>query len=237
MMDKFLRAVALLPPIVLTLFVLSRIDASNSFVFIGFFSLLFISATDRFKWAGIVMVYVPAAYTVSLLLTGVVSPFLGLAAGYIVSAPAVFAISAYRSNLFTGLVGGYYASYVFALLLNNVSSSGVVRPERLFITLVQNILGLFSPGTVNITPSNPEPELLFTVLTALASFAILTSFAGNRLQRINEPFLKTLITSLVLMSLSIFVGQLSPVFTPYFLLGSFVLLTAALMLWLRMSHE
>ncbi|MDJ0271734.1 MAG: hypothetical protein NYU39_04060, partial [Aigarchaeota archaeon] len=162
-MDKFLRAVALLPPIVLTLFVLSRIDASNSFVFIGFFSLLFISATDRFKWAGIIMVYVPAAYTVSLLLTGVVSPFLGLAAGYIVSAPAVFAISAYRSNLFTGLVGGYYASYVFALLLNNVTSSGVVRPERLFITIVQNILGLFSPGTVNITPSNPEPELLFTV--------------------------------------------------------------------------
>ncbi|MEM0349653.1 MAG: hypothetical protein QXE96_05930 [Candidatus Caldarchaeum sp.] len=237
MIDKLLRAVALLPPLVLTFFALSRMDASNTFVFIGFFSLLFISATDRFKWAGIVLVYVPAAYTVSLLLTGVVYPFLGLAAGYIISAPAVFAISAYRSNVFTGLVGGYYASYVFALLLNNIASTGVLRPERLFITLVQNILGLFSTGTVNITPSNPEPELLFTVLTALATFALLASFAGNRLQTMNQPFLKTLLTTLALMSLSIFVSQLSPLLSPFFLLGSFAVLLTALMIWLRMSHE
>lgn len=225
MIDKVLRVVALSPPALVTFLVLSRMDISNPFVAVGMLSLVFIASTDRFKWVSIVLVYIPAIYAVYLLLTGVISPFLGLAAGYVISTPFVLIISAYRSIGISGLITGFYTSYVFALLLYGIVAGGNVQPERLFLTLIRTLVGMFSQEKINITPVTPEPTMLYNILTAVATISLLLSFAMNERSSnplLNQAFVKGLVIVLAASVLVSSFSDLLPTMTSYVLLGSIV---------------
>ncbi|MCS7109916.1 MAG: hypothetical protein NZ956_00410 [Candidatus Caldarchaeum sp.] len=235
MIDKALRLAALFPPVLITAVALSRIDISNPFVLVGMFSLIFISATDRFKWAGVVFVYVPAIYTVYLLLTGTVSPFLGLAAGYIISTPYVLAISAYRSPNVAGLITGYYTSYLFALLLYGAVAGGNIQPERLFLTLIRNLLGIASLERVNMTPATPEPSTIYNSLAAVATFSLLACFAAwERVKpTINTAFIKSLLAVVAVLPFVVFASDFSPATSSFLLLGSSMVVLAFLAVKMR----
>ncbi|MEM0441057.1 MAG: hypothetical protein QXF45_02060 [Candidatus Caldarchaeum sp.] len=229
MIEKLLKINVLFAPAFLSLMTLSRIELSNPFVLVGLLSLIIISSTERFKWAGIVFVYVPAGYCVYLLLTGVVSPFLGLAAGYIISTPFVLLISAYRSINMIGLVSGYYASYMFALLLNNAVGAGGVQPERLFITVIRNLLGLFTAERINVTPSVPEPAILYNSLAALATFSLIIFFVlqnNPRKPEFNTYFVKSLAAVAGATLLVVGLSDLWPPLSTYILLAVVVGLLA-----------
>lgn len=222
MIDKFLKINVVFAPAFLAVATLSRIELTNPFVLIGLLSLIIISSTERFKWAGIVFVYVPAAYCVYLLLTGVVSPFLGLAAGYIISTPFVLLISAYRSTNISGLISSYYASYMFALLLFNAAANGGTQPERLFIILIRNLLGLFSAERVNFTPVVPEPALLYNSLAALATFSMIIYFASQnnpRKPEFSSSFVKSLAAVVGATMVVVALSDLWPPLSSYILLA------------------
>ncbi|MDW8084336.1 MAG: hypothetical protein RMI49_03965 [Candidatus Caldarchaeum sp.] len=236
MIDKALRVVALLPPVLITLTAITRTQLSNPFVLIGMLSLILISSTDSFKWGGIAFVYVPAIYTVYLLLTGVISPFLGLAAGYILSTPFVLAISAYRTNSITGLITGYYASYLFSLLLYGVVVGGNVQPERLFLALIRNLLGIASLERINLTPATPEPSLVYNSIAALATLSLLVYLAfleKSRKPKFTPAFLKSLATVIAVSGFVVVASELFPALSSYVLLGSLAVLLSILALTMR----
>ncbi len=214
MIDRILRLIALSPPTVISLISLARVDFSNYYVAVGIVSLLLISSTDRAKWASVGLVYIPAIYTVSLLLTGSASPFLGLAAGYILSAPLVLAVAAYSSRSVSGIVSGYFSSYLTSLLIYGVVVAGNAKPETVFIYLVRNLVGFLSRDRLNLLPPETPPLTLLSSLTAISTLALILTIATKK--SIAKPMVtKSFIAAVVAATVFMAVGTLtSYVFQP-----------------------
>ncbi|GBC68638.1 hypothetical protein HRbin01_00321 [archaeon HR01] len=168
-------AAASSPILIATALYLAVFDSSNPFTLLGALSLLMIVGADRVKWVGLVMVYVPAIYSVYLLIVEASpSPFVSLAAGYIIATPIVFTISMITAKSPSGLVISYCAAYISSLMLYGAVYGGYSTPERLFLFLVRGLLSYISSSeSLNLLPPiYPETALLATP-TALSTISLL----------------------------------------------------------------
>ncbi|MEM1946554.1 MAG: hypothetical protein QW614_02225 [Candidatus Caldarchaeum sp.] len=233
MMRRLIVAAALAPPIVISLLALTKVNLSNYYVAVGIVSLLLISSTDKVKWMGVGLVYIPAIYTVGLLLTGVVKPFLGLASGYILAAPLVLAIATYSSGTAAGMVSGYFSSYTTALLIYGVVAAGNVTPETIFVNLVRNIVGFFSRDQINLVPQETPPYMLLASLTALATLALMLGMLTRKKLVVTPVFLKAVVSSVAAVALGTVTVYMFPAVTSLLLLALAAGLTVLSALMLR----
>ncbi|MCS6769519.1 MAG: hypothetical protein NZ570_03680 [Candidatus Caldarchaeum sp.] len=226
MMAKALRIAALSPPVAISLMALAEFDFSNYYVVVGMVSLLLISSTERVKWAAVGLVYIPAIYTVGLLLTGQAAPFLGLAAGYILASPLVLTISTYSSRSASGLLSGYFTAYTTSLLIYGVEGKSA-QPETLFIHLVRNITSFITQERVNFVPPETPPTNLIASLTALATLALIITMASRRpglSLKIKPVFLNALIMSVASLTVSTLVAFFLPSMVSLAILTTIVVL-------------
>jgi len=227
--SRTVRLAAVLPPLAISLLTYLKTDFSNYYMVLGAISLVLITSTDRLKWAGVGLVYLPAAYTVYLLFNGDPAPFLGLATGYVLISPIVFTLAAYNSKNLSGLLTGYFTAYVFATLLYAVVEGGNTKPEAVFTTLVRNLIGVFGGDVVNIIPQQNPPIFLMSTITGAATIALLLSISikSEGPPHITSEWLAAFFTAIALMGLGVFTVTLYPWLTPALLLGVVSLLTLA----------
>ncbi len=208
MIDRILRLIALSPPIVISLISLARVDLSNYYVAVGMASLLFISSTERPKWASVGLVYIPAIYTIGLLLTGSALPFMGLAAGYILASPLVLAMASYSSRSVTGIVSGYFSAYITSLLIYGAVAAGNAKPELVPLYLVRNLVGFLSRDRLNLLPKETPPLTLLSSLTAISTLALILIITTKK--SIAKPIItKSFITALVAATAFMALGTLT----------------------------
>ncbi|MEM2484875.1 MAG: hypothetical protein QXR26_05810 [Candidatus Caldarchaeum sp.] len=232
-MRRVIALSALAPPIVVSLLAISKVNLSNYYVVVGIVSLLLISSTDKFKWMGVGLVYIPAIYTVGLLLTGVAAPFLGLAAGYILAAPLVLAVAAYSSRTAAGMLSGYFSAYTTSLLIYGVAGTGNATPETVFVNLVRNLVGFFSRDQLNLIPPETPASPLLTSITAMATLALMLGIAGRKTVVITSVFLKSAVASVIAVALGTATVYLFPAVTPLVLLATGAVLTVLAAVVLR----
>ena len=235
---KIVRFTAVLPPLVISLLTYLKTDFSNYYMVLGAVSLILITSTDRLKWAGVGLVYLPAAYTVYLLFSGNPAPFLGLATGYVLASPIVFALAAYNSRNLSGLLTGYFTAYVFATLLYSVAEGGSTKPEAIFTTLVRNLIGFLGRDVVNVIPPQNPPIFLMSSITGAATIALMlfTAAKPDGLPHITSEWVGAFLAAIALMG----IGLLTVIFyqwlTPAMLLGVVSLLTLAAAVMLRWMY-
>ncbi|MEM2871387.1 MAG: hypothetical protein QW777_04870 [Candidatus Caldarchaeum sp.] len=237
-MLKLVRMTALAPPVLISLMSYTKFDFSNYYVAVGIVSLLLISSTEKVKWAAVGLVYIPAIYTVGLLLTGSAAPFLGLAAGYILASPLVISISTYSSRSPSGILSGYFSAYITALLIHGVEGSPA-RPENLFIHLVRNISGFFNQERVNVVPPETPPSFLLASATSVATLALVLMIAFRRSPdklSVKPVFLKSLIITLALMVVITVASFSLPTLASLVLLTTVATLAVMMALTMRGTH-
>jgi len=240
MINPLLRLTAILPPIIITLLAYLRIDFSNPYILLGMFSLIAISLSEKVKFVGVTLVYVPVIYTVYLLLAGVIDPFLGLAAGYILSGPLVFALNTFNSRSSSGILSGYFTSYIASLLIYGAASSDGMRPERIFINIVQNVMGIFSREQLNIIPPSTPPTTLLATITAISTIALIFLIASPRQTQkplISSMFIKAFVIMAVLLAASTISVQLFSNITSVLILCSLIALGGWLSITVRRSDD
>ncbi len=232
---KIVRFTAVLPPLIISLLTYLSTDFSNYYMLLGAVSLILITSTDRLKWAGVALIYLPAAYTVYLLFSGNPAPFLGLATGYVLASPIVFALAAYNSKNLSGLFTGYFTAYVFATLLYSVAEGGNTKPETIFTTLVRNLIGVFSRDVVNVIPPQTPPIFLMSSITGVATIALMlyTAAKPDGLPHITLEWMGAFLTAIALMGIGLLTVTFYPWLTPAMILGIVSLLTLAAAVMLR----
>ena len=232
---KIVRFTAVLPPLIISLLTWLNTDFSNYYMLLGAVSLILITSTDRLKWAGVGLIYLPAAYTVYLLFSGNPAPFLGLATGYVLASPIVFALAAYNSKNLSGLFTGYFTAYVFATLLYSVAEGGNTKPETIFTTLVRNLIGVFSRDVINVIPPQNPPIFLMSSITAVATIALMlyTAAKPDGLPHISSEWMGAFLAAIALMGIGLLTVTFYPWLTPAMILGIVSLLTLAAAVMLR----
>ncbi|MEM1942535.1 MAG: hypothetical protein QXO30_02145 [Candidatus Caldarchaeum sp.] len=237
-MLKLVRMAALAPPVLISVMSFAKFDFSNYYVAVGIVSLLLISMTERVKWMAVSLVYIPAIYTVGLLLTGSAAPFLGLAAGYILASPLVVSISTYSSRSPSGILSGYFSAYIIALLIYGVEGSPA-RPEYLFIHLVRNIAGFINQENVNVIPPETPPSFLLASATSVATLALMLMIVFRRASdklSLKPVFLKPLVITIAIMVVITAASSSLPTLASIILLTTVASLAVMMALTMRGTH-
>lgn len=198
-------AMMVLPLAIILGFSYTAFQYTSPFIFLGISSLIMIMTAERVKWFGIVTVYIPAFYAVYVLIAaGNPTPFIALAAGYIMAVPLVLMISMATSRSPSGLITSYFTGYVASLMLYGAIFSGYATPERLFIFLVRGFFSYLgsSESLGLIPPQNPDTILLATP-TAISTLGLVIRLMASGAPAKGQPgsspylWLKALILSLL----------------------------------------
>ncbi len=168
------NVVMILPPAIVHGLSLIFFHYSSLFVLLGMFSLIMILLSDRVKLAGVVSVYLPAVYSLYLLVSGGNPiPFISLASGYILAVPIVLIISMITARTPAGLVSSYFSAYISSLIIYGAVFSGYHIPEKLFIYLVRGIMVYVGSGpSINLVPPEIPPISLLATPTAASTIAL-----------------------------------------------------------------
>ncbi|HIQ29789.1 MAG TPA: hypothetical protein EYH45_04410 [Candidatus Caldiarchaeum subterraneum] len=154
----------------------AMLPSTNLFFILGFISLFLILFSEKIQWYGIVVVYLPAVYSLYLLVSEYDSTaFISLAAGYIVAFPIVILLSSIFSNLSGSIIIGFTSSYVAALTLLSAVVNGYATPEKLFIYIVRVFIQRIMGGAAGLFNNNEAPPVspYLNILTALGMIAVI----------------------------------------------------------------
>lgn len=156
-----------------TLSIASFQTSKNHFVMWGCLSLLLIYFSDRIKWYAVLLIYLPAAYSVYLLVFSLnVLPIIGLASGYILALPLMITISQLFATTPSSIILGYLSGYISAAAIYSAISSGYADP----LTFLVYFLRVMIPSVVrgsNSLQYAPELDLVLKPLTAISIVALL----------------------------------------------------------------
>jgi hypothetical protein len=235
-------AVMILPAALIHGLSLIIFQYTSPFVFLGIFSLIMILLSDRIKWGGILTVYLPAAYSIYILVVGGNPvPFISLASGYILAMPLVLIISMITARTPAALIGSYFTAYTSSLILYGAVYAGYNSPEKLFIYLVRGLAAYIgSAESISlIPPENPSTALLATP-TAASTIALiirLMTITKPDRQVPEGPWIAALIQALVLGIPLGITALINPSFTAIAVLITASLSLAFLALYSRRRVE